>query len=189
MPLAIERIPFGLSDIRIGEGADEVNFDGVDELQAEGGEITITPEFEDVTIADYGTSPFDKRIVGYTVQVTISAAQESMRVLQLALAATETITDATSGNVVGLTDSPIGTSMRKKGKKVSIHPRQHEASFKELDITIYKMISDGDFTRTTGNTQGNVSITLSMLPRDGMNPKKPGNFFYIGGTDPNKAAA
>jgi hypothetical protein len=190
MALDLERIPFGLSNITITDANDEVvKFDGVEELQAEGGEVTISPELEDIVIADYGNTAYDQRVVGYTGTVTINAAQESIAVLQMALAASEAIVDSTSSDVVGVTDSAIGSSLRAKGKTVHIHPRNLPAELKDMDITIYKMVSNGEFTRTTGNTQSNITITLSMLPRDGMDPSKPGNFFYIGGQDPNEDAA
>lgn len=180
MTLNLDAIPFGMSDIIVGTGADAVNFDGIDELQAEGGEVSFTPILEDVNIADYGNGVYDQRIVGYEGSVTINAAQESLRVLQLALAGTETITDAGSAAVVGITDAAMGSSLRAKGKPVSIHPRNLPKSNKERDINIYKMVASGDFTRTSGNSQGTVTITLTMLPKDGMDPSKPGNFFYIG---------
>lgn len=189
MALDLERIPFGLSNITITDSNDEtVVFDGVDELQAEGGEVTFSPELEDIIIADYGNTAFDQRVVGYTGTVTINAAQESINVLQLALAASEQIVDSGSSEVVGVTDAAIGSSLRAKGKKVHIHPRNLPADLKDMDITIYKMVSNGEYTRTTGNTQSSITITLSMLPRDGMDPSKPGNFFYLGGTDPNAVA-
>ncbi len=174
MALDTDRIPFGVATITIGEGADALVFDGVDEVQAEGGEVQLTPQFEDIIIADYGNGPYDKRLVGYEGQVTIVAAQESIDVLETALAATEAITD-TAG----------GSSLRKKAKRVTIHPRHLPPENKDMDITIYKMASEGEFTRSNANEQGNVTITLSMLPRDGMDPSKPGNFFFFGGTDPN----
>lgn len=187
MALALEKIPFGMSDILIGDGIDGVNFNGIDELQAEGGEISITPILEDITIGDYGNGPFDRRIVGYEGTVTIVAAQESIKVLQLALAGASPITDGVTSEVTGVTDSAIGTSLRASGKKVTIHPRQFATSDKDMDITIYKMISDGEYTRTSGNTQGSITISLTMLPRDGMNPAGVGNFYYLGGVDPNAA--
>lgn len=183
--LDLDRIPFGIATITVGEGPDALVFDGVHEFQAEGGEITLTPQFEDIVVQDFGTGPFDKRIVGYEGQVTIVAAQESIDVLELALAATETITDTGSGEKSGIMDAPIGSSLRKKAKRVTIHPRNLPPENKEMDITIYKMASEGEFTRSNANEQGNVTITLSMLPRDGMDPSKPGNFFFFGGTDPN----
>lgn len=186
MPLDLEKIPFGLSDITVTKAdGTVVAFDGVDELQAEGGEVTLTPELEGITIADYGTGNYDDRLVGYTGGVTIVAAQESLRVLQLALAAAETLTDTATATEVGMTDAPIGTSMRKKGVRVTIHPRRLPDTDKSMDITIYKMASTGDFTRASGNAQGNIPINLSMYPRDGMDPSKPGNFYFIGPVDPN----
>lgn len=187
MALDLERIPFGLSNITITDSLDNVvKFDGVEELQAEGGEVTLSPELEDIVIADYGNGAYDQRVVGYTGTVTINAAQESITVLQLALAATEAIVDSVSSDTVGVTDSAIGSSLRAKGKKVHIHPRNLPTEMKDMDITIYKMVSNGEFTRSTGNQQSNITITLTMMPRDGMDPSKPGNFFYLGGTDPNE---
>jgi hypothetical protein len=58
---------------------------------------------------------------------------------------------------------------------------------KSLDINIYKMASDGDFSESYANEQGNQSVSVSMFPRDGMDVNKTGNFFYIGATDPNAA--
>lgn len=185
MALELEKIRFGMSDITVGEGADAVLFNGVDEIQAEGGELSISPILEDIVIEDFGTGPYDKRIVGYEGTVTINAAQETIKVLQLALAGASTITDTTGGAVVGLTDSPIGTSLRKNGKKVRIHPRG--LASQEMDIVIYKMISDGEFNMTSGNSQSNITITMTMLPKDKMNPAGVGNFWYRGAKDPSPA--
>lgn len=179
------KVPFGLADITVGEGADADKFDGKNNYQAEGGEVTLTPQFEDIVIQDFGTGVYDQRLVGWEGTVTITAAMESLRNLKLALAATEEITDAVTGEIKGLMDSKIGTSIREKGKLVKIHPRQYAPEMKDMDITIYKMSSNGEFTRTNGNEQGNVTITLTMFVRDNADANKPGNYFYIGGTDPN----
>ncbi|PAE17292.1 hypothetical protein CHH91_04615 [Virgibacillus sp. 7505] len=178
-------IPFGLSDILIGEGADAIKFDGKDNYQAEGGELSLTPSFEDIVIQDFGTGVYDQRLVGWEGTVTITASHQSIKMLQLALAATEEITDAESGELTGLMDSKMGTSIRTKGKKVTIHPRQYAVDYKDMDITIYKMASNGEMARTFGNEQGNVTIELTMFVRDNADANKPGNYFYIGGTDPN----
>jgi hypothetical protein len=179
------KVPFGLADITVGEGADADKFDGKNNYQAEGGEITLTPQFEDIVIQDFGTGAYDQILVGWEGTVTIAASHESLRMLKLALAATEEITDAETGEMVGLMDSKIGTSIREKGKVVKIHPRRYPAEMKDMDITIYKMSSNGEMTRTNGLEQGNVTITLNMYVRDNADANKPGNYFYIGGTDPN----
>lgn len=181
-----EEIPFGLADITVGEGAEAITFDGSEYFQAEGGELTLTPVFQDITIADTGESVFDKILTGFNGSLTFVAAQATIKTIQSALSAVDTITDTVSGEVKGLMDAKIGTSLRSKAKKVVIHPRIM-GSDKSMDITIYKMAADGDFTRSYANEQGNLSVTMSVFPRDGMDVSKPGNFFYIGATDPNAA--
>ncbi len=180
------KIPFGLSDITIGEGTDIIKFDGLSYFQADGGELVLTPVYQDILIADFGESVYDKILTGYNGTLTFVAAQEDLKVIQLALAASEAITDTSTNTQVGLMDAKIGTSLRSKAKKVNIHPRIMGTD-KSLDINLYKMAADGDFTRAFANTQGNVPISMSLLPRNGMDVSKPGNFYYIGATDPNAA--
>ena len=184
----VRKIPFGMSNFTIGEGENIMKFDGKDQLQAEGGEVTLTPVFEDINIADFGPAVYDKIFVGMETAVTIVAAEDTIKIMELALGATTTITATDGGATVGLMDAAIGTSMRSKGKRVSIHPRNFDVNDKDSDITIYKMIADGEYTRSAANEQGNVTVTLTGLPRDGMEPDKPGNFYYIGGTDPHYVA-
>jgi hypothetical protein len=92
--------------------------------------------------------------------------------------------DAVSSEVTGLTDEAIGKSMRSKAVPVTIHPREMGADA-SLDIHIYKMSGTGAFTRTYESAQGSYESTLTMYPRDGADPTQPGNFYYIGATDPN----
>lgn len=178
-------IPFGLADITIGEGVDAIKFDGKTYLQADGGEISIEPELEDLVIPDFGNSPYDQVIVGYNGSLTIVAGNRDLKVLALAMAYTESITDAGGGDEVGLMDAKIGTSMRSKAQKVNIHPRGM-GSDKTNDINIYKMAGVSEFNESYANEQGQNEITLQMYPRDNADANKPGNFFYIGDTDPNK---
>lgn len=185
--MAGEKIPFGLADITIGEGADAITFDGKTYLQADGGEVTISPILQEITIADFGDSVYDEIINGYEGTVTIVAAERTLKTIQAALSYTDPITDTTSGTTVGLMDAKVGSSMRSRGKKVRIHPRIMGTD-KSLDIVIYKMAASGEFTNSYANEQGNLEITLKMYPRDGFDASKPGNFFYIGDKDPNAAA-
>ncbi|WP_055736399.1 MULTISPECIES: hypothetical protein [Bacillaceae] len=173
---------FGMADITVGEGSDALNFDGKTLIQAEGGELTLTPELEDIVAADFGNTPVDQRIVGYTGELTIVAFEESLKILEAAMSYTDSVENE-SGEKVGITDAKIGSSMREKAKPIRIHPRGREDE--EVDITIYKMASTGDWSRAFGNEQGNITLTFSMYPRDGMDANKKGNFFYVGPVDPN----
>jgi hypothetical protein len=180
-----QSIPFGPSTITVGEGAEAISFDGKTYLQAAAGEVQLTPQFTDISVIDFGSSPIDRRLSGYQGHVQLTAAQEDIKILQLALAATEPITSTEGGETVGLMDSKIGTSLRSKGKKVTVHPRQLAADDHSLDIVLYKVASDGAFTKAIGNAQSSYQITLDIMPRDNFDADKPGNFFYIGPTDPN----
>lgn len=181
-------IPFGLADITIGTGEDAIKFDGKTYLQADGGEISIEPELEDITMPDFGNTPYDQVIVGYNGSLTIVAGNRDLKVLALAMAYTEKITDATGGETVGLMDAKIGTSMRSKGKPVKIHPRGM-GSDPSNDINIYNMAGVSEFNEGYANEQGQNEIELVMYPRNGADANKPGNFFYIGDVDPNEASA
>ena len=187
MAVVGDKIPFGLADIYVGEDGDpnQLKFDGKNFIQAEGGQVAISPILEDIKIADFGDSVFDQRVNGYETSVTIVAGDgRSLDVLASALSFTEDIMGSESMERVGLTDAKIGTSLRAKGKRVRIHPRDM-GDDTSLDIVMYKMIANGEFSQTYENAQGRQEINLIGLPRDGFDATKVGNFFYIGSVDPN----
>lgn len=173
---------FGVADITVGEGEDQINFDGKEYLQAEGGSLTLTPQYQDITFEDFGETPVEKRLSGWEGEVKIVAGQEDAKILNLALASTVKVKSGTDGED-GITDAPLGTAV--KGRKVTIHPRALPESVKDMDWTVYNMASTEGFVREYNQEQGNVEITLTMLPREGFDASKPGNFFYRGATDPN----
>lgn len=173
---------FGVADIIIGDDddKDQIRFDGEEYLQAEGGSIEITPQYEDITFEDFGETPVQKRLSGWEGQVTVVAGQEDAKILNLALASTEQVS---GDNDEGVTDAPLGTPV--KGRPVRIHPRVLPDDVKDADWTIYNMASTEGFSRDYAQEQGSIEITLTMLPRKGFNASKKGNFFYRGATDPN----
>ncbi len=173
---------FGVADITIGDGADQIKFDGKDYLQAEGGSLSLTPSYTEFVFEDFGETVVERRLSGWEGSVTIVAGQEDVEILDLALASTESITDTEDGEI-GVMDARIGTKL--VGRKVQIHPRILPASVKDMDWVIYNMASTEGFEREYNQEQGNVTITLNMMPREGFDASKPGNFFYRGGTDPN----
>ncbi|WP_068672278.1 hypothetical protein [Oceanobacillus sp. Castelsardo] len=177
---------FGVADITIGEGENQIKFDGKDYLQAEGGSLNLTPTYTEFTFVDFGETVVERRLSGWEGTVTIVAGQEDAEILELALASTEPITDTTSSEVVGAMDAKIGTKL--KGRKVNIHPRVLPESVKDMDWTIYNAASTEGFEREYNAEQGNVTITLTMMPRVGFDASKPGNFFFRGGVDPNADA-
>ncbi|MCG1009223.1 hypothetical protein J4760_04045 [Salinicoccus sp. ID82-1] len=187
-----EKIPFGPADIMVGEGADAINFDGkatsgeqgTSQLQAEGGSINIEPTFASITSIDYGEGDYDQYTTGVNVTVNIVALKESVKTLKLAIASTQEVTDATTSEVTGLTDAPVGQSNREKGVPVRIHPR-NMGDDKSLDYVVYKMSPVENYERPFSLEQGTVNIQLKAYPRDGADASKGANFYYTGAVDPN----
>lgn len=180
--MADKRYMFGMADITIGKGEDAFKFDGKDFLQVEGGNVSITPMFADIQFADFGEVVVQKRVSGYEGSVTLTVGQEDERILDLAIGALTKITDVGDGTG-GVTDAKIGTVL--KGHEVRIHPRDLPESTKDEDWVLYNCASTEGFERDYNAEQGSVSITLTMMPREGFDASSDGNFFYRGGTDPN----
>jgi hypothetical protein len=118
------KIPFGLADYTIGEGENAIKFDGAENFQADGGEVTLEPILVAMNVADFGASDYDDYVNGYTGQVTIVGAEHSLKLMETAMAYADKIVDAGTPAVTkGLTDSKHGTSMRSRGTRILIHPR------------------------------------------------------------------
>lgn len=178
---------FGLADITIeGEGGIPIKFDGNDYLQADGGELVLTPVFRELSFKDSGDTVVQRRLAGWNGTVTFVIGQEDNAVLDLALSATVPVMDAeTTPAQVGVTDARIGSVL--KGFKVTVHPRGLPTEDKRFDYVIYQMASTGGLTKAYDDAQTSVSVTMNMMPREGANFSKEGNFFYRGPIDPNMA--
>lgn len=86
----MENVPFGVADITIDEGGtNPINFNGVDYLQAEGGEVTLEPVLADIKFADFGDVNYDDYINGYEGTVKIVASKNDVEILKLALGHTD----------------------------------------------------------------------------------------------------
>lgn len=179
----MEKIPFGAATITIDpDGTEPIVFDGVEYGQADGGEVNLEPVLADIKYIDFGDANYDDYINGYEGTVKVVASANDIKIIKLHLGNATEIVDGTSEQEA-LVDSKVGTSMRDKGKKITIHPREM-GSDKSLDINIYKATAVGAFTRTFNAEQGTQEIELKMYVRDGADPSKEGNYFYIGSSDP-----
>lgn len=177
---------FGLADITIAMGETPLIFDGKDYLQADGGELNLTPTFRDLSFKDTGDTVDQRRLGGWEGTVTFVVGQEDLKLMKLALGPVKEIMSADPTPVLsGLTDAKMGTIL--DGYKVTVHPRVLPSSDKRFDYTIYKMASTGGITRAYNDEQTTYTITLTMMPRDGMDASKDSNFFYTGAVDPNAA--
>lgn len=180
-----ELYSFGLADITIDLDGTPLVFDGKDYLQADGGELSLVPEFREISFKDTGSTVVQRRLAGWAGTVTFVVGQEDHRLMKLALSAVDEITDTATTTAVGVTDQRIGTVLQ--GYRVTIHPRVLPSTDKRFDYTIYQMASTGGITKPYNDEQTTVTITLNMMPRVGMDASKGSNFFYTGPVDPNEA--
>lgn len=182
-----ELYSFGLADITISMGETPLIFDGKDYLQADGGELSLTPSFKDITFKDTGDAPDQRRLGGWEGTVTFVVGQEDLKLMKLALGPVKEVFDAATPAVaVGLTDAKMGTILQ--GYRVTIHPRVLPSTDKRFDYTIYQMASTGGISKPYNDEQTTYTITLTMMPRVGMDASKDSNFFYTGPIDPNAVA-
>lgn len=182
-----EIIDFGMADFIINEGQDdELRFDGKlcdanSLLQAEGGQVELTPMTEEVTIADFGNGAFDHYVVGWEGEVTITGAKTTIDVLAKTLSGVLTVEE--TGKIVSVTDDVLGASLRATGKTMRIHPRGMGAD-KSEDIVLHKVINIGGLSKSYANERGSYEITFTLLPKDCADANSANNFFYVG-KDPN----
>lgn len=180
---------FGLADVTLEDlETDEIfTFNGSELLQADGGELSLTPSFKEINFKDTGDTVDERRVGGWTGTFTMVVGQDDLRLLKTALGPVKAIMDTeVPAEVVGYTDAKMGTKLT--GYKVTIHPRILPASDKRFDIVIYNMASTGGITKPYNDEHTRMTITLEMMPRPGLDASKDGNFFYTGPIDPNAAA-
>lgn len=185
-------IMFGMANIEMElQNGEKLYFrgkasaDGKDFLQTEGGVFTVEPKMTDIKFEDTGESNIDDRVVGWEAKLKLTVSQETLELIQLAMAGAHAIKDTAGTSLVGITDGPLGSSNRARAVKMTIHPRALPAEDKTMDVVLYKAASTTGFERAYKNEQGKFDLEFNVYPREGFDMSKPGNFFYIGPVDPN----
>lgn len=179
-----QKYSFGMADFIIDEGKPtEIRFDGKlcedgSYLQADGGEISLEPETEDIVLKDFSETNYDYVVTGWNGTVTIVASAFTLKLMSALLTGTYTGVDA-DGKIKWITDAPIGTSMRANGRTITIHPRQM-GDDKSEDIYIYKAVNTSGYDREFDNEQGTHEMEFEILPKDCADANVGNNFFFIG---------
>lgn len=179
-----KKYDFGYATFIIDEGKPtEIRFDGKlcedgSYLQAEGGEVELEPETEEIVLGDFSSEAFDHVVTGWTGTVTIVASAYTLKLMSSLLTGTYTGVDE-DGKIKWITDAPIGTSMRENGRTITIHPRQM-GDDKSEDIFIYKAVNTSGFDREFDNEQATHEMEFEILPKDCADANEGNNFFFIG---------
>lgn len=179
-----KKYDFGLADFIIDEGKPtEVRFDGKlckdgSYLQADGGEVSLEPETEDIVLKDFSETNYDYVVTGWNGTVTIAASAYTLKLMSALLSGTYTGV-AEDGRIKWITDAPIGSSMREQGRTITIHPRQM-GDDKSEDIFIYKAVNTSGYSREFDNEQASHEMEFEILPKDCADANQGNNFFFIG---------
>lgn len=179
-----QKYNFGMADFIIDEGKPtEVRFDGKlcedgSYLQADGGEIELEPETEDIVLKDFSETNYDYVVTGWNGTVTIAASAMTLKLMSALLSGTYTGV-AEDGRIKWITDAPIGTSMREQGRTITVHPRQM-GDDKSEDIFIYKAVNTSGYDREFDNEQATHEMEFEILPKDCADANVGNNFFFIG---------
>ena len=179
-----QKYSFGMADFIIDEGKPtEIRFDGKlcedgSYLQADGCEIELEPETEDIVLPDFSATNYDYVVTGWNGTVTIVASAYTLKLMSALLTGTYTGVDE-DGRIKWITDAPIGTSMRENGRTITIHPRQM-GDDKSEDIFIYKAVNTSGYSREFNNEQGTHEMEFEILPKDCADANQGNNFYFIG---------
>lgn len=179
-----QKYSFGMADFIIDEGKPtEIRFDGKlcedgSYLQADGGEIELEPETEDIVLPDFSATNYDYVVTGWNGTVTIVASAYTLKLMSALLTGTYTGVNE-DGKIQWITDAPIGTSMRENGRTITIHPRQM-GDDKSEDIFIYKAVNTSGYSREFNNEQGTHEMEFEILPKDCADANQGNNFYFIG---------
>lgn len=179
-----QKYSFGMADFIIDEGKPtEIRFDGKlcedgSYLQADGGEIELEPETEDIVLKDFSETNYDYVVTGWNGTVTIVASAYTLKLMSALLTGTYTGVNE-DGKIKWITDAPIGTSMRENGRTITIHPRQM-GDDKSEDIFIYKAVNTSGYSREFNNEQGTHEMEFEILPKDCADANQGNNFYFIG---------
>lgn len=178
------RAVFGPADIILNLGQpDEVRFDGESRLQFEQGEVTLEPQFAEITSVDTGGGAWDDYFTHFTGTVVISGFEDDLETFRLALGGLQAIETTEGEGVRGYSDAPVGASNRARGVTVDIAPRGLFGKDSGEHIHIYKASSTASYNRSYGNEQGGIAIEMKIYPKDNADFKNGDNFFRKGHDD------
>ncbi len=183
-----QKLEYGFADIIFDEGTEnEVRFDGKlcedgSYMQADGGELELKPITQEMNLPELGEGVFDYVTNGWEGSLKVVASRATLELISKTLSGT--VSFLRDGKVVSITDAPVGSSLRDKGRKVRIHPRQLGDDTSE-DIVIHKVVNTSGLSKTYQNEQGNYEMEFEILPKDCADANKPNNYYYIG-EDPDE---
>lgn len=136
-------------------GVCDVSWNSVDLGHTKGGcTITYTPDWYEITVDEYGTTPADAVLKGERITVTVPLAESQLANLKVAMPVTD---DNTDNLTIG---STVGAKASTYAKQLVLHPI--EATDISDDIIIYKALSIGEVVQDK-KIDAETIITVTFL--------------------------
>lgn len=165
-------IKLGPCKLTYGDGQNGVVID-----KTSGGvNLKIEPEKLDVTIDQYGNTPYDHRIIGWNVVAEVPIADTDYEMLKGVMTFLEEITDGTKKKLV---DRKLGTSMRAFAKPLLLHPLENDDNDHSDDVEL-KLAAIENEVELGYNSEGIRILQANFRAYPVGNATKKENYISIG---------
>lgn len=173
--------------ISVGFGPCRVTFDGKDLGSTKGGTtVTYTPEVYEMTVDEFGNTPYDAVLIGEVLTVTTQLAMSTWEQLQAAMPAGTLITDSNDPAKKKLTFGGATRRLAALAKELILHPLELPDTDKSADLTIYKAIAWGN-VELAYNLEGEKVVPVEFHALLDITRDRGDMLFCIG--DPDAEAA
>lgn len=165
-----------MSDItNVRMGACSVSFDGVDLGHTKGGvEFNYEPDYQEVTVDKYGSTPVEKYLIGEKVTIKCNLAEDTIANLNVAIPQG---TQAGSGNARLTLGSNAGKAASDDAAQLVLHPLALASSTRTYDVVLYKAYVDSAVTVPYKNDEETVvEVTFVALLDE---TKSDGNYLGL----------
>ena len=123
-------------------GACSVTFGGTDLGHTKGGVVvTYSPEYADLTVDQYGNTPFDKALVGEVVTVKVPLAETQVSNINKAIPLS-TLTGSSNGRAT--VGKEAGARLGTLASELVLHPISNSVSDLSDDVVFHKAVVQGE---------------------------------------------
>jgi hypothetical protein len=143
-------------------GVCNVTYGGTDLGHTRGGcTVTLTPEYVDMTVDQYGNTPFNKALIGEDLRVMIPLAETQVANLKNAFPL-GTLAGASDGRFTLGKDA--GDKLLDEAKELVLHPIQNATGDLSDDVVIHKAVVDTEIAINYSNEeQTTVEVEFCAL--------------------------
>lgn len=122
-------------------GACSITANGVDLGHTIGGaEVTYTPEYKDMNVDLYGTTVFEKVLIGEMLQAKVALAESTIANLF------KSIPQGVNGTTKLTIGAKAGKLSTVDAVAIVLHPLENASNDKSLDVVLHKAISSEPIT-------------------------------------------